>query len=130
LSPSKNGECDFRGDVGGKRSEDSPPQDSRREHAPGSQTISKPASERLKKSVAYHEGAGERSRLNVCQMEFGGDGVPGDGDVDAVDIRDGAQNEEPKNEEPAHVAFRRPGHKKFPVLRPKNFFKQSPLCGM
>src|SRR6266446_6873743 len=57
----KNGECDFRGDGGGQRRENSPPQNSHSKHAARPQTIGKPASKRLEKSVTHQEGAGERS---------------------------------------------------------------------
>src|SRR5260370_30054864 len=46
-------------------------------------------------------------------MIFGGDGTPGDGDVDAVKVGDRTQDKKSKYEEPAHAAFHTVSHANF-----------------
>src|SRR5580700_4624556 len=80
---------------------DSPQQNSGGKHASRTQAIGEPTSDGLKDCITDQEGAGERSQLDVGQVEFRGDGVTGNRDVDAVDVGDGTQKKQTEDEEPA-----------------------------
>ena len=88
----KYGEGDFCRNEGGQGGKDSPPQNSRREHPPRAEPVGEPSAGRLKKRVAHQKGAEYPAKLNMAQMILGGDGAPRDGDIDAVEIGNRAQN--------------------------------------
>src|ERR1700674_1866597 len=69
-----------------------PPKAPRREPPPRAQPVGEPSAGRLKKRVAHQKGAEYPAKLNVAQMILGGDGAPRDGDIDAVEIGNRAQN--------------------------------------
>lgn len=50
------------------------------------------------------KGAEDPPQLNMAEMVFRGDRTAGNGDVDAVQKRDGTEKKEPENKVPAHIA--------------------------
>jgi len=109
----KKRNSDFGGDDSRKGSEKSPPQYSYREHAPRSHAIRKPTSKRLEKRVPNEESTSKRSPLNFGQVKLCSEGTSGDGDVDAIDVRNSTQYKEPEDEKPAHATLRAISHAKF-----------------
>src|SRR5205085_11753745 len=87
---------DVSRDERGCGSEDSPPNNSRRQHAPRTKTVGKVAANRLKQRVTRYQRTKDFPQLHVRQMVSINYGASGDGNVNPVEIRNGAQDEKPE----------------------------------
>ncbi len=87
--------------------EDSPPHDSRSQHAARSEAVGEPSTYGLKECIADQHRAEHVAQLHVAQAVIRGDRSPGNRNVDPVKVRNCAQDEQPAHQKPAHMA--RPG---------------------
>src|SRR5712671_1307884 len=98
---------------GGK---DSPPHHSRSHDPAGTEAIRKAAPNGLKQRVADQQCAEDLAALHIAQMVGISNRTSGDGNVDAVEVRHGAQDEEPKHQKPAHSGCGISGHELVLIL--------------
>src|SRR5260370_5350939 len=109
----KHSEDNFCGERRGESGEDSPPDNSRGECSTRAEAVGEPSPKRLESPITPKKGAENPAKLNIGQMIFGGDGTPGNGNVDAVEVSNRTQNKKSKHHEPAHAAFWTVRHARF-----------------
>ncbi len=88
-----------RGYQRGERSSDAPPHHSQRDHQPRTKAGGEPSRGNLKASVANQKRAEDPTQALVPQTVLGADLQARDGNIRAVEKRDGAKNEKPECEE-------------------------------
>src|SRR5256885_3952152 len=94
------------GDRCGKRGENSPPDHAACEHAARAPLIREPTCRRLEERVAQKKKCRQPAELHIAEVVIAFNACCGDAEIDAGQKRNGAQNEEPGDEQPADAGFR------------------------
>src|SRR5579875_2262411 len=98
------------GERGDEGCEDGPPDSAEEKDGAGAETVGEPASRCLASGVTKDEGAEDEAELLLREMKLTGDRAASYGDVDAIEVGDGADDEDPEYEEPADWKFHRTGN--------------------
>ncbi len=92
-------------DSGRERAENAPPENTGCEGTARADAIGQPPGGRLGNRVAEKKCAEDEAEAHIADMKFFGELGGGDGKIDAIEIRDGAEDEEPQDQKPADAGF-------------------------
>ena len=124
-------ECvrDAGGKAGRKGGEGCPPRGAQGQHAARSKSVNRPAAGDLKESIADKKGAEDLAELHVREVKILGDGMPGNGNIDAVNKTDRPHQKDPANQHPTNASWRERAHEKIcdSFDRPCRRASQSPM---
>src|SRR5215467_13981716 len=98
------------GDGRGQSAENAPPQNSGSEHTARAEAVREPARWGLKQRVPPKKGAEDDSEANIAEAELLRNQAARNGEIDAIQIGDRAEYEQPENEQPADPGCVRDGH--------------------
>jgi hypothetical protein len=105
-----------RRDYRRERRENSPPDNPDSQDAARPDAVGKPPARNLKYCIPEKKCAEHVAQLNIRKVKFRGYEFAGDGQVDAIEKRNSAENEQPENQQPPYARRARFRHEASLVL--------------